>query len=201
MNNYNEYSELFNDYMKESFASPENADAYENIIKALEEAAFYNGRVFLAGMGGSAANAQHMANDLRKMCQIEAYSLTDNIAEMTARINDDGWAGFMADELKVSRFGKFDVLFILSVSGGDPRKAASLPLVHAMNAALETNNEATCVGIVGMGDSYAANNFRRTMIVTPTVDKYHTQFAEAAQGVFWHGLISDPRIMKRKAKW
>lgn len=200
MNNYNEYSELFNEYAKESFENPDNVVAYENIICALEEAAFYNGRVFLAGMGGSAANAQHMANDLRKMCQIDAYSLTDNVAEMTARINDDGWAGFMADSMNVSHFGKFDVLFILSVSGASPRKAASLPLIHAMNYALE-KPETTCVGIVGMEDSYAAQNFKRTMFVTPTVEKYHTQFAEAMQGVVWHGIISDPRIMKRKAKW
>ena len=201
MNNHNEYCEAFAEYMAESFKDSDNRAAYENIIKAMEETSFYNGRVFIAGMGGSAANAQHMANDLRKMCGIDAYSLTDNIAEMTARINDDGWAGFMADSLKVSRFGKFDILFVLSVSGGSPRKAASLPLVHAMNAVLETNGEATCVGIVGMGDSYAAQNFRRTTIVTPTVEKYHTQLAEAMQAVYWHGLISDERIMKRKAKW
>lgn len=200
MNNYNEYSEAFAAYSKASFADPKNAKAYEQIISALEEAAGWNGRVFIAGMGGSAANAQHMANDLRKMCQIDAYSLTDNVAEMTARINDDGWASFMSDSLKVSKFGNFDVLFILSVSGGSPRKAASLPLVHAMNLALETP-AATCVGIVGMEDSYAAQNFRRTTIVTPTVEQYQTQFAEAMQGVIWHGIISDPRVMKRKAKW
>lgn len=170
---------------------------YDRIIGKLANVKVRGGRVFVAGMGGSAGNAQHMANDLRKMCHIDALSLSDNISELTARANDNGWATIFSDSLKVSDFKNDDALFVLSSSGGNEEKEASWPLINAVKYAAYYG---TVLGIVGMMDS-VTEQFGDCVIVTPEPAKYLTQIAEALQPVIWHGMVSDPRIMSTPAKW
>lgn len=197
--NWFEYHNDFRSFLYLTVQNEQNVEAYAKMLDALEDCRNFHGRCFIVGMGGSAANAQHLANDLRKMCKIDAISLSDNIAELTARANDDGWATIYSNSLKASNVGPNDVLFVLSVSGGSKAKGASLPLIHAMTTAEDA--DAVVMGIVGMSDSYAAENFLQTMVVTAPVEKYQTQFAEAMQAVVWHGLISNPRLMENAAKW
>jgi D-sedoheptulose 7-phosphate isomerase len=202
MSNWYEYHNEFRKFILDYEDDERNAEAYEYAIHFLCDVRNFRGRCFILGMGGSAANAQHLANDMRKMCNIDAISLSDNIAELTARANDDGFTRIYLDSLKASNLDENDVVFVLSVSGGSREKEASLALVHAMDLADEKH--ASIIGIVGMEDSVAAS-FRgkenNAIMVTPKVEKYQTQFAEAAQGVIWHGLISDPRLMQKSAKW
>jgi D-sedoheptulose 7-phosphate isomerase len=171
---------------------------YDKIIDILASNRFRKGRVFIIGMGGSAANGQHMANDFRKIAGIDAINLSDNIAELTARANDDGFENIYIDSLKASNFDWHDVLFVLSVSGGNEKKKASIGLTKAMEYAVNQNG--TLVGIVGMKDS-EAEILGDTIIVTPQPSKYLTQIAESLQAVIWHGMVSDPRLIKNEAKW
>jgi len=202
MSNFEEYFCDFIEVAVRFYTSAENKNRYDNVISILDNVRHFNGRVFIIGMGGSAANAQHLANDLRKMNHIDATALSDNIAELTARANDDGFETVYSNSLKVSNLCFADVVFVLSVSGGNIEKNASIALVNALKLAEERS--APIVGIVGMKDSVAADYNENTMnsiIVTPEVAKYETQFAEAMQAVVWHGLISDPRLMVVPAKW
>jgi len=196
--------ELYEDYMKiitnaiKDLNNPDDQEKFERIVKILRSCRERRGRVFIAGMGGSAANGQHMANDLRKMANIDAINLSDNIAELTARANDDGFETIYVNSLRVSNFEWKDVLFILSVSGGSYEKNASMGLVHAIDYAVE--KEGTVVGIVGMEDSVTARN-ADIAIITPFTSVFTTQVSEALQAVIWHGLVSDERLMVNKAKW
>jgi D-sedoheptulose 7-phosphate isomerase len=203
MSNWYEYHDEFRKFIMDYENDAKNEEAYEYAVHLLCDVRYFRGRCFILGMGGSAANAQHLANDMRKMCNIDAISLSDNIAELTARANDDGFTRIYLDSLKASNLDEKDAVFILSVSGGSREKEASLALVHAMDLAHERN--CSMIGIVGMEDSVAAKYRSRlehtAIMVTPKVDKYQTQFAEAAQSVIWHGLISDPRMMQKSAKW
>ena len=201
MSNFVEYFNAF-DKVNGSFYSDKNKEKYEKIVAILDSVRSLKGRVFIIGMGGSAANAQHLANDMRKMNHIDAIALSDNIAELTARANDDGFETIFSNMLKVSNLRYNDAVFVLSVSGGSVVKNASMILVNAMDLAAE--REVPIIGIVGMEESVAgvySNSLKNSIIVTPEVPKYQTQFAEALQSVIWHGIISDPVLMKVPAKW
>lgn len=170
---------------------------YNQMLERLWQVKLRGGRVFVAGMGGSAANAQHLANDLRKMCRIDALSLSDNISELTAWANDNGWDHIYVKTLEISNFKNSDALFVLSSSGGNEPLGASWPLINAVKYAAAFG---TVLGIVGMADS-VTEQYGDCVIVTPEPEKYLTQIAEALQPVIWHGLVSDPRIMSTPAKW
>lgn len=193
-----DYLDHFQLAVLELLADPSFHYRYDRIVDCLHNTKVRGGRVFIVGMGGSAANAQHLANDLRKMCHIDAICLSDNIAELTARANDDGWASIYVESLKISGFRNTDILFVLSVSGGlDTPVVASAPLVNVVKWAAAYG---TVVGIVGMCFS-VTETFGDHVIVTPYTKEYLTQIAEALQGVIWHGMISDPRLMAIPAKW
>lgn len=157
------------------------------------------GRVFVLGVGGSAGNASHMVNDLRKLCGIETYCPTDNVPELTARTNDEGFDTVFEEYLKVSRLNKFDAIFILSVGGGNKAKNVSVGLCNAIDLADRVG--AQILGIVGKTDGYTFK-MGNCVVAVPEVDKAKvTPHSEAFQGVIWHCLVSNPILQKNATKW
>jgi D-sedoheptulose 7-phosphate isomerase len=158
-----------------------------------------NGRVFVLGVGGSAGNASHMVNDLRKLCGIQAYCPTDNVPELTARTNDEGFDTVFEEYLKVSRLSPFDAIFILSVGGGNKEKNVSVGLINAIDLADEIG--ANIFGIVGKNDGYTYK-MGDCVVCVPAVDNTRvTPHSEAFQGVVWHCLVSNPILQKNATKW
>ena len=157
------------------------------------------GRLFILGVGGSAGNAGHAVNDFRKICGFEAYAPTDNVSELTARTNDEGWPTIFSEWLKVSRINEKDGLLIFSVGGGDLEKNVSPNLVNAIQVAKGVG--ASVVGIVGRDGGYTAKEATACVIV-PTVNPAHvTPLSEAFQGVVWHLIVSHPKLKIAATKW
>jgi len=176
-----------------------NADAIENAADELARVRERGGRLFILGVGGSAANASHAVNDFRKICGFEAYAPTDNVSELTARTNDDGWATIFAEWLKGSRLNAKDGLLIFSVGGGNLEKNVSPNLVSAIQLAQKAG--ATIVGVVGRDGGYTAKEATACVIV-PTVNPAHvTPHSEAFQAVVWHLLVSHPKLKVGQTKW
>jgi D-sedoheptulose 7-phosphate isomerase len=158
-----------------------------------------HGRIFFLGVGGSAANCSHAVNDFRKIVGIEAYSPTDNVSELTARTNDEGWGTTFREWLKVSKLSSKDAIFVLSVGGGNLEKNISPNLVEALNYALK--QESKIIGIVGRDGGYTAQ-VADACLVIPTVNANNiTPHAEAFQGVIWHLLVSHPKLKLNQTKW
>lgn len=157
------------------------------------------GRLFLLGVGGSAANCSHAVNDFRKLCGIEAYAPTDNVSELTARINDEGWEGVFAAWLDRSRLSASDALMIFSVGGGDRQRGVSVNLINAIDFARE--RKAKVFGIVGRDGGYTGAQGDLVLIVPTVDDALVTPHAEAFQGVIWHCLVSNPRLQVVPTKW
>jgi D-sedoheptulose 7-phosphate isomerase len=157
------------------------------------------GRLFILGVGGSAANASHAVNDFRKICGFEAYAPTDNVSELTARVNDEGWAGVFEAWLRVSRLRPGDALLIFSVGGGDLEKHVSPNLVAAIEYAKSVG--AKVAGIVGR-DGGHTRKAADACIVVPTVNPQHvTPHTEAFQAVLWHLLVTHPALKAAETKW
>ena len=157
------------------------------------------GRLFFLGVGGSAGNCSHAVNDFRKLCGIESYAPTDNVSELTARINDDGWDVALAAWLKASRLKKNDAIFILSVGGGNFEKNVSVNLIKAIEYAKEKG--AKVFGIVGRDGGYT-KKVGDNVVVVPVVDeKLVTPHSEAFQAVVWHCLVSNPILQIQATKW
>ena len=158
-----------------------------------------NGRLFILGVGGSAANASHAVNDFRKLCAIETYAPTDNVSELTARINDEGWEGVFEEWLRISRAKAGDAVLIFSVGGGNVEKNISVNLVRAIDAARERG--VRVLGIVGRDGGHAAK-VGDCVVVIPTVDAgLVTPHTEAFQAVVWHCLVSHPSLQAKTFKW
>jgi len=173
--------------------------AVERVAGLLADCRTRGGRLFILGVGGSAANASHAVNDFRKICGLEAYAPTDNVSELTARTNDEGWAGVFESWLRVSRLRPADALLIFSVGGGNLEKQVSPNLVAAIRFAKETG--ATVTGIVGRDGGYTAQAADACVIV-PTVNPTHvTPHSEAFQAVIWHLLVSHPALKMAETKW
>jgi D-sedoheptulose 7-phosphate isomerase len=168
--------------------------AVEKIAAELTELRSRGGRLFLLGVGGSAGNCSHAVNDFRKIADIEAYTPTDNVSELTARINDDGWESVFANWLKGSRLSPNDMVFVFSVGGGDLEHNVSPNLVRALQYARETG--ARICGIVGRDGGYTATVADACLII-PTVNaETITPHTEAFQSVVWHLLVSHPRLRR-----
>ncbi|MBA2651676.1 MAG: SIS domain-containing protein [Tatlockia sp.] len=166
--------------------------AIEEIVNQLAELRVRQGRLFFLGVGGSAANCSHAVNDFRKIAGIEAYAPTDNIAELTARTNDDGWATIFVEWLKVSKLSAKDMLFIFSVGGGNLAANISPNLVTALQYAKTV--DAKIVGIVGRDGGYTAK-VADAYIIVPTVnERTITPHTEAFQAIIWHLLVTHPRL-------
>jgi D-sedoheptulose 7-phosphate isomerase len=157
------------------------------------------GRLFILGVGGSAANASHAVNDFRKIAGIEAYTPTDNVSELTARTNDEGWAGVFESWLRVSRLRPEDTVLVFSVGGGNLEKNVSPNLVQALQYAKSIGSR--ILGIVGRDGGFTAQTADACVIV-PTVNAVHTTpHAEAFQAVVWHLLVSHPQVKQAETKW
>jgi D-sedoheptulose 7-phosphate isomerase len=171
----------------------------ERMVSLLVELRDRGGRLFFLGVGGSAANASHAVNDFRKIAHIEAYSPTDNVSELTARTNDEGWETVFVNWLKGSRLSARDMIFVFSVGGGDLERNISPNLVRALEHAQKVGS--TICGIVGRTGGYTAKAADACVIV-PTVNADTvTPHAEAFQGVVWHLLVSHPRLKEIQTKW
>jgi D-sedoheptulose 7-phosphate isomerase len=171
----------------------------EDIAKALEFTRSIGGRVFVLGVGGSAGNASHMVNDLRKLCAIEAYAPTDNTSELTARTNDEGFDTVFEQFLRVSKFDMDDTIFVLSVGGGNEVKNVSVGLINAIKYAKEQNG--TVLSIVGKPDGYAATNSNVALVVPIVEPSRVTPHSEAFQAVVWHCVVSHPELQVNATKW
>jgi len=158
-----------------------------------------HGRLFFLGVGGSAANCSHAVNDFRKIAGIEAYAPTDNISEVTARTNDEGWATVFVEWLKTSRLGKQDCVFVFSVGGGNLEKNISPNLVEALKYAKTVGAKVT--GVVGRDGGYTGQ-VADACVVIPTVNPDTiTPHSEAFQAVIWHLLVSHPKLKAHQTKW
>jgi D-sedoheptulose 7-phosphate isomerase len=157
------------------------------------------GRLFFIGVGGSAANASHAVNDFRKLCGIESYSPIDNVSELTARINDEGWENSFIDWLKVSKLNSSDGIFIFSVGGGNKKKGISTNLIKAVDYAKKQKTKV--FGIVGRNDGYVYKKGNLVLQVPLVSKNLLTPFSESFQAVVWHCLVSDPRLQINKTKW
>jgi D-sedoheptulose 7-phosphate isomerase len=188
-------------HLKESIEITEAIDPeiIEKIVELLVDVKATGGRLFVLGVGGSAANAGHAVNDFRKLAGIESYAPTDNVAELTARTNDEGWETVFSGWLKVSQITSKDCLFILSVGGGNKEKNISSNLIEAINLAKEVGARVT--GIVGRDGGYTAQN-SDVCLVVPTVNPNTvTPHSESFQTVVWHLMVSHPKLKSNPTKW
>lgn len=175
---------------------PGQVEAMLNLLCGVRE---QGGRLFILGVGGSAGNASHAVNDFRKICGFEAYAPTDNVSELTARINDDGWDDAYARWLEGSRLSARDCLMILSVGGGNAEKKVSTNLVAAIKLGKKTG--AKICGIVGRDGGYTAREADACVLIPTVNDATVTPHAEAFQAVVWHLLVSHPKMQKFEMKW
>lgn len=173
--------------------------AVEQLATDLAELRANGGRLFFLGIGGSAGNCGHAVNDFRKLCGIEAYAPTDNVSELTARANDEGWDTIFSAWLEVSRLTARDGVFVLSVGGGDLERNVSPNLVKAIDFARERG--AKVFAVVGKPDGYAARTADRVVVI-PVVNPDHvTPLSESFQTVVWHSLVSHPALQLHRTKW
>ena len=169
------------------------------LVQALVELRKGGGRLFLLGVGGSAGNASHAVNDFRKLCALEAYAPTDNVSELSARINDEGWDGALAAWLKVSRLSSKDALLIFSVGGGNLAKKVSANLIQAIDLARE--RRAKVFGVVGRDGGHTKMAGDVVVVIPPVDVKNVTPHSEAFQAVVWHCLVSHPDLQTAPTKW
>ena len=171
----------------------------EKMIDLLVSLREKSGRLFFLGVGGGAGNAAHAVNDFRKICGVESYAPTDNVSELTARANDNGWESIFSDWLATCRLGSKDGVFVFSVGGGNEEKNISVNIVTALKYAKQ--QEARIMGIVGRDGGYTAK-VSDACIVIPTVSpETVTAHTEAFQAVVWHLLVSHPRLRRSEMKW
>lgn len=173
--------------------------AVERIVARLAEVREARGRLFMVGVGGSAANASHAVNDFRKLCGIETYTPADNVSELTARTNDEGWETTFEAWLRTSNLCERDAVFVLSVGGGDAERGVSVNLVRAVDLARERG--AAVLGIVGRDGGHTAR-VGDAVVIVPTVDpRLVTPIAESFQSVILHGIVSHALLARGEAKW
>lgn len=173
--------------------------AIERLAEELTALRKRAGRLFLLGVGGSAGNCSHAVNDFRKLCGIEAYTPVDNVSELTARTNDEGWDTVFAGWLEISRLGADDALLIFSVGGGDAEHNISANLVRAVDLAKARG--AKVFGIVGRDSGYTARKGDVVVVIPPVNPARVTPLSEGMQGVVWHCLVSHPALQVQRTKW
>jgi D-sedoheptulose 7-phosphate isomerase len=192
------FSKVFLDHARDICERLDYA-AIDDIAAGIAAVRDRGGRLFVLGVGGSAGNASHAVNDFRKLCDVEAYAPTDNVSELTARTNDEGWETVFAAWLRTSRANAKDAIMVFSVGGGNAEANVSMNLVHAVKEAKERH--LAVYGIVGRDGGYTARAADRAVVV-PTVDPaLVTPHAEAFQAIVWHCLVSHPLLKKNATKW
>ena len=190
-----------NNFFKEvkNIAEKINKKDIQRLAETIYNIKKKRGRLFFLGVGGSAANCSHAVNDFRKLCNIECYAPTDNSAELTARINDEGWDSCFVEWLKVSKLNKNDAIFIMSVGGGNIEKKISTNLVNAIKYAKKINTK--ILGIVGRKDGYTRLHANISILVPNVNNKLITPHTGGFQAVVWHCLVSHPLLQDQKTKW
>ncbi len=173
--------------------------AIQRMTEILASIRSQGGRLFMLGVGGSAGNCTHAVNDFRKLCAMETYTPTDNVSELTARVNDEGWDTSFSEWLKVSRLGAKDAVFVFSVGGGNLEKQVSVNIVNAVKLAKDVG--AKVLGIVGRDGGYTAKVADAVVIVPTMSGDTVTPHAEAFQGVVWHLIVSHPALKAAATKW
>jgi len=193
--------EFINKFLSEAVSILNQIDRtqIEKAVNLLAPLRINQGRLFILGVGGSAANASHAVNDFRKIVGIEAYTPVDNVSELTARTNDEGWASVFVSWLKVSKLRSNDVILVFSVGGGDLEKNVSPNLVEALSLAKKVG--AKIIGIVGRDGGYTKRVADATILIPTITQENVTPHAEAFQGVIWHLLVSHPKLKASKTKW
>lgn len=193
---------LFSDkFLSESIKVLQNLDTaqIEKICQIILNVKLNDGRLFFLGVGGSAGNCSHAVNDFRKIVGIESYAPTDNVSELTARTNDEGWNSIFSEWLKVSKLSSKDCLFVFSVGGGNVEKNISPNLVEALKYGQSVNSK--IIGIVGRDGGYTAK-VADACVIIPTVNPDTiTPHSEAFQAIIWHLLVSHPKLKINQTKW
>ena len=176
-----------------------DVDAIDRLASGLAAARDSGGRLFILGVGGSAGHASHAVNDFRKICAFESYTPTDNVSELTARINDDGWEGVLVEWLKTSRLNKNDALLIFSVGGGNVEKNVSVNLVRAIDEAKRRG--ARVFGIVGKDGGYTKKTADECVVIPVVSADRITPHTEGLCAVVWHLLVTHPALKVAQTKW
>ena len=176
-----------------------SAEMVESFVKVLKKIKDDKGRIFFLGVGGSAANASHAVNDFRKLAGIESYAPTDNVAELTARTNDEGWTTVFSAWLKISNLNSRDCLFIFSVGGGDKERNVSVNLCEAIDYGRTVNCK--ILGITGRDGGYTGQMADICLIVPTINSQTVTPHAESFQSIIWHLLVSHPDLKSNATKW
>jgi D-sedoheptulose 7-phosphate isomerase len=174
-------------------------DAVEACARGLSDVRDRGGRLFVLGVGGSAGHASHAVNDFRKICGFEAYTPTDNVSELTARANDEGWDTSFSEWLRGSKLGAADGVLVFSVGGGDPERAVSVTIVRALELAREAG--ASIFGIVGRDGGYTAQVADACVVLPPLFADHVTPLTEGLCAVIWHLLVSHPSLARHSTKW
>lgn len=193
-----DYTEM---YLKEviDITNLIDKDQIDKMVSILSDISLAGGRIFFIGVGGGAGNATHAVNDFRKIANIESYTPTDNVSELTARINDDGWDSSYEKWLNVSRINNKDLLFIFSVGGGNLEKNISANIVESLKLAKKVN--AKVIGVVGRDGGYTAEVSDACVIIPTVNNDTVTPHTEAFQAVIWHLIVSHPLLKKNEMKW
>jgi len=173
--------------------------AVQSLAEAIKKIKSNKGRIFFLGVGGSAGNCSHAVNDFRKLCDIESYSPLDNVSELTARINDEGWDTSLSNWLKISKLSQRDAIFVFSVGGGSIKKKVSVNLIKA--AIYAKKRRSKVFGVVGKKDGFIGKNADNVVIIPNVNPLLITPYSEAYQAVVWHALVSHPLLQSNKTKW
>ena len=196
-------SKLFiKNYINELISVIKKIDYFKlnNLINRIQRLKLQKGRIFFLGVGGSAANCSHAVNDFRKIAKIECYTPTDNVAELTANTNDEGWDSVFINWLKINNLNKKDLIFIFSVGGGNKQHNVSVNLINAIDYVLKKKCE--IASIVGKKDGYASIKSKYLILLPDIKNKsFLTPFAESFQAIIWHLIVTHPKIQKNKTKW
>jgi len=176
-----------------------NEKDIESVVDSLYTVRKKGGRVFFVGVGGSAGNCSHAVNDFRKLCKIESYCVTDNVSELTARINDEGWETSYSEWLKASKINKNDAIFVFSVGGGNLEKKVSINIINAVKYAKKI--KAKVLGVVSRDGGYTKKFGDHVVVIPVLKSELVTPISEALQSLVWHYLISVAKLKVNKTKW
>ena len=176
-----------------------DVEVIDRMVERLVRLREIGGRLFFCGVGGSAGNCSHAVNDFRKLAGIDACTPVDNVSELTARVNDEGWDTVFAAWLRVSRACDRDVLFVLSVGGGSSEHGISVNLVSAVDEAKRSGMDV--LGIVGRDGGYTKRRGDIVLVIPPVTERYVTPHTEALQALVWHAIVCDPRLIVHDNKW